>query len=115
MKKNLLLISLFILTIAILIDFSNETHIATLKENELDDIIHNIDGKSQGDIPVRYSQELNLDKTYVYNFTYWEEGEIISYYTYGPPYNDLGDMNASTGGQIHVNFTGFYDKHPKWG
>jgi len=62
------------------------------------------------DINPLYSQDLDLDKTYMYNVTYWESGEIISYWDYN--WADQGDINASTGGQIHVNFTGFYDKHP---
>ena len=95
---------------AIIVNFSKETQIDILKNIEINDNIQNIQSKKQGDIPLRYSQEMDLDKTYVYNVTYWEPGEIISYWDYN--WADQGDINASKGGQIHVNFTGFYNKHP---
>ena len=67
---------------------------------------------SEIEIPASYYQELELNKTFIYNVTYWEPGAIISYWGYDWLQGNQGDMNASTGGQIHVNFTGFYSKNP---
>ncbi|MHA1255976.1 MAG: hypothetical protein ACTSPS_10305, partial [Promethearchaeota archaeon] len=73
-------------------------------------IVNDINEPDESGVISRYYQSLDLDKAYVYNVTYWEPGEIISYWDYN--FADQGDINASTGGQVHVNFTGFYDKHP---
>ena len=56
--------------------------------------------------PMNYYQELEMNRSYVYNVTQFQ----------GPinwlNFNDQYVYNASTnpGGQIKVNFTGFYEK-----
>jgi hypothetical protein len=62
-------------------------------------------------VPTEYSDEIDLNGVYVYNVTNF--GGVSSWFNY--------DMNASEvwkkwktdqGGQIKINFTGFYHRHP---
>ncbi|MBD3213200.1 MAG: hypothetical protein GF311_11390 [Candidatus Lokiarchaeota archaeon] len=56
-----------------------------------------------------YSNDFDISKEYVYNVTEWDQ-ELNWYYT-----SDKGWLNSSKGGQIRVNFTGFYDYvSPVW-
>ncbi|TFG17258.1 MAG: hypothetical protein EU533_08435, partial [Promethearchaeota archaeon] len=68
-------------------------------------------------IPPNYSQDLDLDGLYVYNVTNF--GGPSSWYNFSwwlPNYGYEGDWDPRIGGQIKINFTGFYDKDPNnWG
>jgi hypothetical protein len=65
-------------------------------------------GSANGFIPVEYSNELKLDQEYVYNVTKFDS----TLYWWGLDWNYKGDVVTNPGGQVIVNFTGFYAKHP---
>ena len=67
--------------------------------------------KADTDVPSDYSQSLNLDTTYIYNVTFWGGEDPAVIYWWGYDWNHYGDLNSSAGGEIHVNYTGFYDKY----
>jgi len=70
------------------------------------------DVKANGIIPSKYSQSLDLSNTYIYNISFWggEDPAVIRWegFDWGVVH---GYANSSTDGQIHFNFTGFYNKH----
>jgi len=73
--------------------------------------------KANATMPPQYSEELDLNGEYIYNVTFWggEDPAVIIWegFDWGVVH---GYANSSVGGQIHVNFTGFYKKHPfDWG
>ena len=59
-------------------------------------------------IPLNYSQTLNLSRSYIYNISRFDSkfSWLDLYWT------PRGDAITNPGGQIIVNFTGFYDKDP---
>jgi len=67
--------------------------------------------KADTDIPSDYSQSLNLDTNYIYNVTFWGGEDPAVIYWWGYDWNHYGDLNSSIGGEMHVNYTGFYDKY----
>lgn len=72
--------------------------------------------KADTSIPVSYYQDLSINGTYVYNVTQF--GNEAGWYNFTPWPDDSyeGQWKTNTGGQIIVNFTGFYDKDPNdWG
>ena len=121
MKKNLLLIGLFIFTMAIGAIFLY----SLLLNNEFEGDISspsNHKSKTQfkpksASIPGNYCQDLDLNGVYVYNVTSF--GGPSGWYNYSwwlPGYGYEGDWEPKAGGQIRINFTGFYDKDPNnWG
>ena len=92
MKKHTILLSIFTLTLALQAIFL--VSIPNVRANQA--------------IPEEFYQDLNLNGTYVYNIT-----------QFGGDLNWIGFDRASkyntttnSGGQISINFTGFYDKDP---
>ena len=64
-------------------------------------------------IPANYSQDIDLDGVYVYNVTSF--GGPSSWYNFSS-WLPTGVWEPKAGGQIKINFTGFYDKDPNnWG
>ena len=59
-------------------------------------------------IPTQYYQDLDLNSTYVYDVIQFN-GPIE---WYNISWGFEGEANTNQGGQIKVNFTGNYDKHP---
>ncbi|MFX1278375.1 MAG: hypothetical protein ACFFA3_03095 [Promethearchaeota archaeon] len=68
--------------------------------------------KANDDIPNNFNRNLNLEEVYVYNVTAFNTSKPLQWLDVdwlAPP---KGYANTSKGGQIKVNFTGFYDKDP---
>jgi len=66
--------------------------------------------KAQDEIPSNYNQNLDLDQVYTYNVTLFNTTKRLEWW--GLDWTLKGFANTTPGGQIKVNFTGFYDKHP---
>ena len=65
--------------------------------------------RGNGDsIPTGYYQQFNLNGTYVYNVTAF--GAEKSWLNYS--WDTIGNIMTNIGGQIFINFTGFYDRDP---
>ncbi|MHA2033046.1 MAG: hypothetical protein ACW99Q_27075, partial [Candidatus Kariarchaeaceae archaeon] len=65
-------------------------------------------------IPDSYYQNLDINGTYIYNVTSF--GNPVDWYNFTPGDSLEGKWNTNTGGQILINFTGFYDKDSNdWG
>ena len=63
-------------------------------------------------IPDNFNQNLDLDEVFVYNVTAFNITKPLEWLDvdwFAPP---KGFANTTPGGQIKVNFTGFYDKDP---
>ena len=72
--------------------------------------------KADTEIPLQYYQNLDFSKPYVYNVTQFNDA--VGWYNFTPYPGDSyeGDWRTNSGGQIIVNFTGFYNKDPNdWG
>ena len=68
--------------------------------------------KADISIPISYSQELDINGTYVYNVTQFSSE--ASWYNFS--FGFEGNWKTNAGGQIKLNLTGFYDKDPyDWG
>jgi len=59
-------------------------------------------------IPEKYSQKLDLNKSYIYNVTQCNSKFTWLNLYYGP----IANVTTNPGGQIIANFTGFYNKDP---
>ncbi|MFX1258745.1 MAG: hypothetical protein ACFFAN_12865, partial [Promethearchaeota archaeon] len=72
--------------------------------------------KASDDIPEEYSDEIDLDdmSTYIYNVTGY--GDFPAEW-YGFDWSKKGDWETNPGGQVEINFTGFYERDPNdlWG
>ena len=64
--------------------------------------------KANQEIPEKYSQQLELDRTYIYNVSQFDSKFTWLDLNWVP----RGDAITNTSGQIVVNFTGFYDDDP---
>jgi len=64
--------------------------------------------KAEENIPISYYQDLNLNSTYLYNVTQFDSKFTWLDLNWGP----RGDAITNPGGQIAVNFTGFYNDDP---
>jgi len=64
--------------------------------------------KASGVIPDEYSQDLDLDGIYVYNVT--DFGDTSNWLNFTD--DSLGNWSTNAGGQVIVNFTGFFDRDP---
>ena len=62
--------------------------------------------KADSEIPPIFSQDIKLNNTYVYNVTQFGGDLNWLALDYSSKYN----VSTNSGGQIHINFTGFYDK-----
>jgi hypothetical protein len=63
-------------------------------------------------IPSNYNNQLDLNEIYIYNVTSFNTSKALEWREldwFAPP---RGFVNTTPGGQILVNFTGFYDKDP---
>lgn len=68
--------------------------------------------KADTSIPISYSQELDINGTYVYNVTQFSSE--VGWYNFTGGFE--GNWKANAGGQIKLNLIGFYDKDPyDWG
>ena len=68
--------------------------------------------KADTSIPVSYSQDLDINGTYVYNITQFNTE--VGWYNFAGGFE--GNWKTNAGGQIKLNLTGFYDKDPyDWG
>ncbi|MFO8020343.1 MAG: hypothetical protein R6U96_17095 [Promethearchaeia archaeon] len=61
---------------------------------------------AESQVPSDYSEDLSLNKTYIYNVTGFDS--VLYFYDYH--YNSIANVSSNDGGQIWINFTGFYDK-----
>ena len=62
--------------------------------------------------PDNYTDQLDLQEIYIYNVTAFNTSKALEWREldwFAPP---RGFVNTTVGGQILVNFTGFYDKDP---
>ncbi len=67
--------------------------------------------RANGEIPPNFYQDLDINGTYVYNVT-----DYGSDPTWWWIFSNEGFWETSTGGQIVINFTGFYNRDPSdWG
>ena len=64
--------------------------------------------KANQEIPTSFSQEINLNSTYVYNVT--EFGGDLNWL--GFDYKSKYNVSTNSEGKIQMNFTGFHDKDP---
>jgi len=64
--------------------------------------------KANQEVPDHFYQDLNLNGTYVYNVTHFGGDLNWIGFNWASKYN----TTTNVGGQISVNFTGFYDKDP---
>jgi hypothetical protein len=64
--------------------------------------------KTNQEIPEKYSQQVELDRTYIYNVSQFDSKFTWLDLNWVP----RGDAITNTSGQIVVNFTGFYDDDP---
>jgi len=72
--------------------------------------------KTNSEIPTQYYQNLDFNKPYVYNISQF--GDPVGWYNFTPYPEDSfeGNWRTNPGGQIKINFTGFYAKDPNdWG
>ncbi|KKK46125.1 hypothetical protein LCGC14_0815040 [marine sediment metagenome] len=71
--------------------------------------------KANTNIPTPYYQDLDINGTYVYNVTTF--GTEAGWYNFTPwPNSYEGQWKTNPGGQIKINFTGFYAKDSNdWG
>ncbi len=68
--------------------------------------------KANTSIPISYSQDLDINGTYVYNVTQFNNE--AGWYNFAGGFE--GNWKTNAGGQIKLNLTGFYDKDPfDWG
>jgi len=92
MKKKPIFLSIFTLTLAFQAIFL--VSIPNVQANQ--------------EIPEEFYQALNLNGTYVYNVTQWGGDLNWIGFNWASKYN----TTTNNGGQISLNFTGFFDKHP---
>ena len=68
--------------------------------------------KAEGEIPSNYNQNLDLDEVYIYKVTAFNISEHLEWADLDWTAPSKGFANTTPGGQIKVNFTGFYAKNP---
>lgn len=66
--------------------------------------------KAETSIPDNFNNNLDLDQVYIYNVTLFNTTKRLEWW--GLDWTLKGFANTTPGGQIKVNFTGFYNKHP---
>ena len=72
----------------------------------------NLSTTSSPSTPANYNDQLDLNEIYVYNVSSFNTSKHLEWREldwFAPP---RGFVNTTPGGQISVNFTGFYDKDP---
>ena len=71
-------------------------------------IVSTPNAKANQEIPEEFYQDLNLNGTYVYNMTQFGGDLNWIGFNWASKYN----TTTNTGGQVRLNFTGFYEKDP---
>ena len=71
-------------------------------------LVSTLNAKANQEIPENFYQDLNLNGTYVYNVTQFGGDLNWIGFDWASKYN----ASTNTGGQVKLNFTGFYDKDP---
>ena len=106
-KKGIIVI--FYMVLMVFGAISLTSSIPYNKINDKDVSISSPDNKPEGAaIPLNYSQTLNLSRSYIYNVSKFDSKFTWLNLSWMP----RGDAITNPGGQIIVNFTGFYDKNP---
>ena len=72
----------------------------------------NLSATSSPLTPDNYNDQLDLDEIYVYNVTSFNTSKSLEWRELNWVAPPRGFANTTPGGQILVNFTGFYDKDP---
>ncbi len=68
--------------------------------------------KANTNIPDNFNKNLNLEEVFVYNVTAFNITKPLEWLDVDWMAPSKGFANTTAGGQIKVNFTGFYDKDP---
>ncbi|UCC20419.1 MAG: hypothetical protein JSV62_03780 [Promethearchaeota archaeon] len=68
--------------------------------------------KAETNIPNNFNQNLDLGEIYIYNVTAFNTTKPLEWRDVNFTAPLRGFANTTPGGQIKINFTGFYDKHP---
>ncbi|TXT67279.1 MAG: conserved exported protein of unknown function [Promethearchaeota archaeon] len=111
-KKSILIISVLLLGIVF------PTAFLTIQPRNQNNPIIPLDNdnefiKSSASIPEGYSEEINMDGVYVYNISGF--GDTWNWYNYDDNRSDNYDIwqkwATGLGGQVFVNFTGFFNRH----
>ena len=68
--------------------------------------------KAEGEIPDNYNQDLDLNEVYIYKVSAFNTSEHLEWADLDWTAPSKGFANTTQGGQIKVNFTGFYEKNP---
>jgi len=68
--------------------------------------------KAQDEIPSNYNQDLDFDGVYIYDIHSFNTSEHLEWADLDWTAPSKGFANTTPGGQIKINFTGFYDKNP---
>ncbi|MFW9948556.1 MAG: hypothetical protein ACFFKA_00345 [Candidatus Thorarchaeota archaeon] len=63
-------------------------------------------------IPNNYNQQLDFNEIYIYNVTMFNTSKVLEWRELDWVAPPRGFVNTTPGGQILVNFTGFYEKDP---
>ena len=66
--------------------------------------------KADTNIPDNFNKNLDLDQVYIYNVTAFNTTKPLEWKDFN--WLTVGYMNTTPGGQLKINFTGFYEKHP---
>jgi hypothetical protein len=67
---------------------------------------------AQGEIPANYNHELDLNTVYIYDIHAFNTSEHLEWADLDWTAPSKGFANTTPGGQLKINFTGFYDKNP---
>ncbi|MFX1355748.1 MAG: hypothetical protein ACFFA8_00550 [Promethearchaeota archaeon] len=68
--------------------------------------------KANSTIPSKFNKQLNLDTIYIYNVSAFNTSKSLEWLDVDYLAPSKGFANTTPGGQIKVNFTGFYEKDP---
>jgi len=68
--------------------------------------------KANSTIPTNFNQRLNLETVYIYNVSAFNISKPLEWLDVDYFAPSKGFANTTPGGQIKVNFTGFYEKDP---
>jgi len=68
--------------------------------------------KANTTIPDKFNKKLDLNEVYIYNVTSFNTSKPLEWASLNWSAPSKGFANTTPGGQIKINFTGFYDKDP---
>ncbi|MBY8983666.1 MAG: hypothetical protein KGD65_01210, partial [Candidatus Lokiarchaeota archaeon] len=66
--------------------------------------------KADTSTPDNFNKNLDLDQVYIYNVTAFNSTKPLEWKDFN--WVTKGFANTTVGGQLKINFTGFYEKHP---